>query len=134
MTHYHGGTGWQEGGGEGPEPRLPVQRYFLNVRLHTADVMLPAATNPNLTEPSGDWVLYADHLAALRACEQKVQSDLEDEINLYRRHAKCDAWTRAGHRHGFLEVDQGDGDVLHFCGWDCALRYGATKEPTVAVA
>ena len=46
----------------------------------------------------------------------------------------CDAWTRGGHRHGFLEVDQGDGDVLHFCGWDCAMRYGAMKQPTVAVA
>lgn len=23
MTHYHGGTDWQEGGGEGPEPHLP---------------------------------------------------------------------------------------------------------------
>ena len=80
MTHYHGGTGWQEGGGEGPEPRLPVQRYFLNVRLHTADVMLPAATNPNLTEPSGDWVLYVDHLAALRACERRVLDAAEQAI------------------------------------------------------
>lgn len=24
---------------------------------------------------------------ALRACEQRIQADLEDEINLYRRHA-----------------------------------------------
>ena len=46
----------------------------------------------------------------------------------------CDTWTRAGYRHGFVKVLTGDGDVLHFCGWDCALRYGATKEPTVAVA
>ena len=22
MTHYHGGTDWQEGGGEGPDPRI----------------------------------------------------------------------------------------------------------------
>lgn len=52
---------------------LPVQRYYLNVRLHTSDVMQPAATNPNLTERSGDWVLYAEHVYALRACEERVQ-------------------------------------------------------------
>ena len=39
--------------------------------VHYADVMQPA--NPNLTERSGDWVLYAEHVAALRACEQRVQ-------------------------------------------------------------
>jgi hypothetical protein len=63
-----------------------IQRYFLN-GVHTGNAMLPAATNPSLTEPNGDWVLYAEHAAALRACEQRVQADLEDEINLYRRHA-----------------------------------------------
>jgi hypothetical protein len=50
-----------------------IQRYFLNLYLHSDDVMQPAATNPNLTEPSGDWVLYAEHLAALRVCEKRVQ-------------------------------------------------------------
>ena len=50
-----------------------IQRYFLNLYLHSDDVMQPAATNPNLTEPNGDWVLYLDHLAALRACEKRVQ-------------------------------------------------------------
>jgi hypothetical protein len=85
VTHYHGGTGWQEGGGKEPE-HLHVQRYFIN-EVHRSDIMLPAATNPNLTEPSGDWVLYSEHAAALRACEQRVQADLEDQINLYRRHA-----------------------------------------------
>ena len=51
----------------------PVQRYFLNMYVHYADVMQPTATNPSLTEPSGDWVLYAEHVAALRACESRVQ-------------------------------------------------------------
>ena len=50
---------------------LPIQRYFLNVR-HTRNVMLPVV-NERFAERKGDWVLYADHLAALRACEQRVQ-------------------------------------------------------------
>ena len=53
----------------------PVQRYFLNMYVHSADVMQPAATNPSLTEPSGDWVLYAEHVAALRACEERVRHE-----------------------------------------------------------
>jgi len=39
--------------------------------------MLPAATNPTLTEPSGDWVLYAEHVYALRACERRVAEETE---------------------------------------------------------
>ena len=49
---------------------LPVQRYFLNVR-HTRNVMLPVV-NERFAERKGDWVLYAEHVASLSACEQRV--------------------------------------------------------------
>jgi hypothetical protein len=29
----------------------------------------------------------------------------------------------------FLVVSVRDGNDLHFCGWDCVIRYGATMEP-----
>lgn len=29
----------------------------------------------------------------------------------------------------FLTVDQFEGPELHFCGWDCALRYAGNVEP-----
>ena len=58
----------------------PVQRYFLNMYVHYADVMQPAATNPSPTEPSGDWVLYAEHVYALRACERRVLDAAEQAI------------------------------------------------------
>lgn len=29
----------------------------------------------------------------------------------------------------FLTVSEASGRPLHFCGWDCVLRYAATKEP-----
>ena len=52
---------------------IPVQRYFLNVR-HTRNVMLPVV-NKQFTERRGDWVLYAEHVAALSACEERVRED-----------------------------------------------------------
>jgi hypothetical protein len=30
---------------------------------------------------------------------------------------------------GNLLTIAGDGDELHFCGWDCVLRFAAGKEP-----
>lgn len=30
---------------------------------------------------------------------------------------------------GFLRVS-GDGPALHFCTWDCVMRFAAAKEPT----
>jgi hypothetical protein len=30
---------------------------------------------------------------------------------------------------GSLLTIAGDGDDLHFCGWDCVLRHAGTKEP-----
>jgi hypothetical protein len=27
-----------------------------------------------------------------------------------------------------------DGDQLHFCGWDCVLRYAAAKEPEQVIS
>ncbi|MEA2252518.1 MAG: hypothetical protein QOG70_2760 [Solirubrobacteraceae bacterium] len=46
---------------------------------------------------------------------------------------------RRGHttrlRHEmFLVVSERGGSALHFCGWDCVLRYAATKEPEQIVA
>ena len=59
---------------------LPVQRYYLNARLHTSDVMQAANPNPSLTERSGDWVLYAEHIAALRMCKQRVLDAADEAI------------------------------------------------------
>jgi len=38
---------------------------------------------------------------------------------------------------GFLRVEEGapDGrEEYHFCTWDCAIRYGATRPPTETIA
>lgn len=42
----------------------------------------------------------------------------------------CDTWRRADAYTScrMLAVQDGD-DQLHFCGWDCPLRYGAHAEP-----
>lgn len=45
----------------------------------------------------------------------------------------CDSWTRAGFRHGFLEVAMGNRLNHHFCSWDCLMVYAATKQPLVEV-
>ena len=73
---------------------LPVQRYFLNVR-HTRNVMLPVV-NERFAERKGDWVLYADHLAALRACEQRVRED--ERSNNFTPDDHADSMTEAYHR------------------------------------
>ena len=57
---------------------LPIQRYFLNVR-HTRNVMLPVV-NERFAERKGDWVLYAEHVYALRACERRVLDAAEQAI------------------------------------------------------
>lgn len=46
----------------------------------------------------------------------------------------CDTWTRAGFRHGFLEVAMGNRLNHHFCSWDCLMVYAATKQPLVEVS
>jgi hypothetical protein len=33
----------------------------------------------------------------------------------------------------FLVVNEHAGPDLHFCGWDCVLRYAATKEPEIVI-
>lgn len=33
----------------------------------------------------------------------------------------------------FLTVTRDIDPTMHFCGWDCALRYAAAREPTVYV-
>ncbi len=39
--------------------------------------------------------------------------------------------SEAAHREpgGRFITATGDGPTLHFCGWDCVLRYAGTKEP-----
>ena len=68
---------------------LPVQRYYLNVRLHTSDVMQPDGNNPNLTERSGDWVLYAEHVYALRACERRVLDAAREAVKHLQHSDDC---------------------------------------------
>jgi hypothetical protein len=34
----------------------------------------------------------------------------------------------------FLTVDAGEGDSLHFCTWDCVLRYAAEKPPCETIS
>jgi hypothetical protein len=33
----------------------------------------------------------------------------------------------------FLTVTQFEDAQLHFCGWDCVLRFAATKEPEIVI-
>lgn len=47
----------------------------------------------------------------------------------------CDSHARTASTKapkGFLVVT-GDGGPMHFCMWDCVLRYAATKEPTEVI-
>jgi hypothetical protein len=48
----------------------------------------------------------------------------------------CERWcSQAAHRKPggrFLTVTR-EWPALHFCGWDCVLRYAATMEPEVVV-
>jgi hypothetical protein len=37
-------------------------------------------------------------------------------------------------RSGFLFItDSSGGRTQHFCGWDCVMRYAATKEPETII-
>ena len=56
----------------------PVQRYFLNLQ-HTRNAMLPVV-NERFAERKGDWVLYAEHVYALRACKRRVLDAAEQAI------------------------------------------------------
>lgn len=41
----------------------------------------------------------------------------------------CDSWTYHKRKHGFLTITgQGPGE-LHFCSWDCVLKFSAKFEP-----
>ena len=33
----------------------------------------------------------------------------------------------------FITVTEGPGHLLHFCDWDCVLRYAGEKPPTVTI-
>ena len=46
----------------------------------------------------------------------------------------CDSWSRSPFTTGFLEVWQAKDHVMHFCSWDCVLRYGAFKTPTEVIS
>lgn len=49
---------------------------------------------------------------------------------------ECNAWVVSGWlADGWLTVSEwGEGDSnLHFCYWDCLLKYGASKEPIEVV-
>ena len=41
----------------------------------------------------------------------------------------CDTWSRSGFKHGFIQVYDGTEPVLHFCCWDCILKYAARFAP-----
>jgi hypothetical protein len=53
----------------------------------------------------------------------------------------CHGGAQDGHRQppvGFLTVTESGADParflpLHFCGWDCALKYAAAQEPTTVI-
>jgi hypothetical protein len=51
---------------------------------------------------------------------------------------ECERHVRtAAHRPaaGFVFVTEGgSGGTLHFCGWDCVLKYAATKPPEEVIA
>jgi hypothetical protein len=47
------------------------------------------------------------------------------------RHARTVAKRPAS---GFVFVTEGGSGALHFCGWDCVLKYAATKPPEEVVA
>lgn len=45
----------------------------------------------------------------------------------------CDTWTRHGYKHGFLKVSDGSGRKLHFCSWDCNMKFSSKFEPVQVV-
>jgi hypothetical protein len=42
----------------------------------------------------------------------------------------CDTWTFQKKRHGFLTIHGQGFGTLHFCSWDCVLKFSAQFEPT----
>ena len=46
----------------------------------------------------------------------------------------CDAWTFHRNHHGFLTVKGQGKDRLHFCSWDCVLKFSAKFEPMQIIA
>lgn len=44
----------------------------------------------------------------------------------------CDTWSRNPLAHDFIKCNCDD-SVLHFCSWDCVLRFAGSKHPIVEV-
>lgn len=42
-------------------------------------------------------------------------------------------WRKQAHRELEMPVITNAGPTLHFCGWDCVLKFAATKEPEIIV-
>ena len=45
----------------------------------------------------------------------------------------CDSWTRHGYKHGFLKIKDGPSSELHFCSWDCILKFSAKFDPVQVI-
>lgn len=43
---------------------------------------------------------------------------------------ECHTRTTGNHPFPFLKVSEAPGRSLHFCTWDCLLRYAAEKPPS----
>jgi hypothetical protein len=58
---------------------------------------------------------------------------------MIRRTYHCDGpdcertWGQQGHKELLMPVITNAGPSLHFCSWDCVMRYAATKEPETVV-
>lgn len=48
----------------------------------------------------------------------------------------CESWTYHRKRHGFITIKSGSlsGGRLHFCSWDCVLKFSAQFEPTEPIS
>lgn len=49
----------------------------------------------------------------------------------------CDSWMRSiedSPGAGWLRVEYDRGEALHFCRWECCLRFGAAQPQTETVA
>ena len=67
MTHYHGGTDWQEGGGEGPEPFKPTDLF---------------GCDPDFKPIPSDYQLgYADALVEARDAVAALNHGLSVELD-----------------------------------------------------
>jgi len=44
---------------------------------------------------------------------------------------ECITWSKNPKEHGFLKITGQGGKSLHFCSWDCVLRFAAKFHPTV---